>query len=102
MYYNTSGVSLSMTYINELMSLLLFISSESDGNTATPPTIPECHEGNVNSRIIRNDFSDIQFSVVGPVEFCVNGQYESVCDIGWDELDAQAVCREQVASDTCK
>ena len=29
-----------------------------------------------------------------PVEICIDGQYESVCDIGWDLADALAVCRE--------
>ena len=77
--------------------------SESDGNTATPPIIPECHvEGSVNLRILRSVFGDIQFNVVGPIEICVNGQYETLCDIGWDELDAQAVCRERVLFDACK
>ena len=60
----------------------------SDGSTITPPTTPECYiEGRVNSRVLENDFSDLQFSVVGPIEICVNGQYESLCDIGWDEVD---------------
>ena len=51
---------------------------------------------------MRNDFSDIQFSVVGPIEICVDGRYETLCDIGWDELDAQALCYQLVAFDACK
>ena len=30
----------------------------------------------------------------GPIEICVSGRYESVCDIGWDKVDAQALCRQ--------
>ena len=40
--------------------------------------------------------------MVGPIEICVDGQYESLCDIGWDEVDAQAFCRQQVRFDAGK
>ena len=29
----------------------------------------------------------------GRVQVCMNGVYGAICDIGWDDLDAQVVCR---------
>ena len=29
---------------------------------------------------------------VGVVETCFNGSYFSVCDIGWDDVEAQLIC----------
>ena len=34
----------------------------------------------------------------GVFEVCVGGFYGSVCDIGWDEAAAQAICRNQFGS----
>ena len=60
----------------------------------------ECYnEGDINNAILDYDYSGILNRVEGPIETCVNGQYESLCDIGWDEVDAQAICRQLVGSD---
>ena len=55
----------------------------------------ECfYEGSINYQVISNvSFDGLLYTYEGPVEICVNGQYESVCDIGWDQVDAKIVCR---------
>ena len=35
-----------------------------------------------------------RFYQQGRVQVCVDGIYGAICDIGWDDLDAQVVCRE--------
>ena len=66
------------------------------GSGERPTTRRECYsEGSVNPSLLDYDFR-LLISVVGPIEICVDGQYESLCDIGWDELDAQALCRRQI------
>ena len=34
----------------------------------------------------------------GEFEVCIGGLYGSVCDIGWDQAAAEAVCRDQFGS----
>ena len=36
--------------------------------------------------------------IEGEFEVCIGGFYGSVCDIGWDQAAAQAVCRNQFGS----
>ena len=56
----------------------------------------ECFsEGAVNTAAFNYNYDGALGSFEGPVEICVDGQYESVCDIGWDLTDALAVCRYQ-------
>ena len=57
------------------------------------PAAPECNnEGGINQSLIHYGSSDLYLTLEGPVEVCIDGQYESLCDIGWDEADAQALC----------
>ena len=37
----------------------------------------------------------------GRVEICMSGVWGSVCDSGWDDADAYAVCRQLQYAGTC-
>jgi hypothetical protein len=70
------------------------------GSGEGPTTPRECYsEGSVNPSLLDYDYG-ILTSVVGPIEICVNGRYESLCDIGWDQLDAEALCRRRIGSNS--
>ena len=53
---------------------------------------PACREGEV--RLFNNQSNDRV--VMGQVEFCTSGAgfRSKVCDINWDDRDAEVVCRE--------
>ena len=60
------------------------------------PITPECFsEGSVNPSLLDYDYG-LLTSVEGPIEICVDGQYESLCDLGWDENDAKALCHQRI------
>ena len=48
---------------------------------------PECNETDI--RLI-----DGPAASIGRVEICLNGMWGLVCDNGWDDRDAQVVCRQ--------
>ena len=82
--------------------LLLFIDLM-PATTAVPPIPttppPFCREGYLrevytNYSSIRSMYGTFQSVVEFRFEVCIGGRFTSVCDIGWDDLDAAVVCRE--------
>ena len=37
--------------------------------------------------------SDGLFIIEGNIEICISGSYFSICDVGWDQRDAEVACR---------
>ena len=48
------------------------------------------------------DYGSLLNTVQGRVVVCVNGTYQPVCDIGWDDSDAQVVCNRRYGSNYSK
>ena len=64
------------------------------------PTTIECYsEAGVNYDLLDYDYSGILSRAEGPIEIYVDGQYQSLCNVGWDVIDARALCRQLVGTD---
>ena len=57
-----------------------------------------CTDGDVRVQNETYDYSNSLTTIRGRVTACVNGSYHPVCDIGWDNSDAQVVCRNSYGS----
>lgn len=73
--------------------------SRSGSGSGTPR---ECYEGSIRTNFKYDIIGELLLSLEGTFEVCVNGQYGSVCDIGWDEQDALAICRDEIGSNVGK
>jgi hypothetical protein len=67
-------------------------------STPTPPPGNGCsYEGQLSA-----NFTQINNGALGRfegvIEVCIGGVVGSVCDIGWNEAAAQAVCRDRFGS----
>ena len=72
--------------------------TEDGSGSGGGPITRECYsEGSINPSLLDYDYG-LLLRVEGPIEICVDGQYESLCDLGWDEVDAKALCRRQIGS----
>ena len=66
----------------------------SAGFSTLSPT-PSCYDGQLRfSNIIYGSTLAGASYVQGRVEVCVSGIFGAICDVGWDQLDAQVACRE--------
>ena len=61
-----------------------------------------CHEGRISVEYEQTEpeYHEHGMSTyVGQVKVCINGSYHEICDVGWDDLDAQVVCNYRFGSD---
>ena len=57
----------------------------------------ECTEGEIKFRnsMLTLDSGETLHTYLGQVHICINGGFLPVCDLGWDNHDAQVVCRQR-------
>ena len=64
--------------------------AELDFPTVTPP--PGCNEFDMQLTNTFSYFQDGNLIYEGNVEICINGTYVAICDLGWDDVEAQLAC----------
>ena len=81
------GIQCSTSTIDHVPTLILLFLP---GYIDTPP--PGCTEFDL--RLTNTSFSSQDVYVVyeGNVEICINGTYVAICDLGWDNVEAQLAC----------
>ena len=53
---------------------------------------PRCNDFDLTLENISFFLQDSYVVYAGNVETCINGTYFSICDIGWDDVEAQLIC----------
>ena len=54
-----------------------------------------CYDGEVRLRNQLTEYIDHGLpSYSAEVIVCINGSFHQICDVGWDDIDAQVVCNQ--------
>ena len=73
---------------------ITFSTSVVNATTTTSIPSPSCYDGQLQLGNASFEFNSSHYHYQGRVEVCINGTFGAICDVGWDELDAQVACRQ--------
>ena len=64
--------------------------------------VADCSDGDIRLFNLNYTYDNGLQTVQAHVLVCLNGSYLPVCDLGWDDRDAQVVCNNQFGSNYSK
>ena len=64
--------------------------------------VADCFDGDVRLFNLSYTYDNGQQTVQAHVLVCLNGSYLPVCDLGWDDRDAQVVCNQEYGDNYSK
>ena len=64
--------------------------------------VAACYDGQIRLFNSNYTYNNGLQTVQGHVLVCINGSYLPICDVGWDDSDAQVVCNQRYGSNFSK